>query len=100
MWNWMMLGLESNRGLRRRKYFFTHHALRFALGRFAATHQLRDPQPDHAVPRETKLLSSIEERWRQTPNGSAANEHGANENHADPSAAGAHLPCCLTAHSR
>ena len=30
------------------------------------------------------MLSSIEERWRQTPNGSAANQHGANENQADP----------------
>jgi putative SOS response-associated peptidase YedK len=30
------------------------------------------------------LLSSIEERWRHTPNGSAANQHGANENQADP----------------
>jgi hypothetical protein len=35
-----------------------------------------------------KILSSIEERWRQTPNGSAANEHGANEDQADPSARG------------
>jgi hypothetical protein len=27
----------------------THHALGFALGRFAATYQIRDPQPDHAI---------------------------------------------------
>jgi hypothetical protein len=36
-------------GLPYRKHFFTNHALGFALGRFAATHQLRDPQRDHPI---------------------------------------------------
>ena len=36
-------------GLRRRKHFFTHHALGFTLGRFAAAHQLGYAQSYNAI---------------------------------------------------
>jgi len=35
--------------LSRRKHFFTHHALGFTLGRFAAAHQLGYAQCDHVI---------------------------------------------------
>jgi hypothetical protein len=40
---------EACTGLRGRLYFFTDHALGFAPSTLAASHQLRQTQPDHAV---------------------------------------------------
>src|SRR3954464_5829008 len=40
---------QASTGLRRRKHFFTHHALGFTLDRFAAAHQLGYAQSDHAI---------------------------------------------------
>jgi hypothetical protein len=84
MWNWMMLGLESNRviGLRMAKLMRGGKAAQREAQRmvsekmFAAAKSGTSLMAAHP---ETRLLRNIEERWRLTPNGSAANESGANE---------------------
>jgi len=105
MWNWMMLGLESNRviGLRIAKLMRGGKAAQREAQRMVSEKVLAAAKAGTSLmagASETRLLSSIEERWRQTPNGSAANGYGADENDAGLSAAETHLLCCSIAHSR
>ena len=89
MWNWMMLGLESNHviGLRIAKLMRGGKAAQREAQRMVSEKMLAAAKAGTSLmagTRETRLLSNTEGRWRQTPNGSAGHEHGANENHADP----------------
>ena len=97
MWNWMMLGLESNRviGLRIAKLMRGGKAAQREAQRMVSEKMLA------AAKASTSLMAGasgdkIVEQYRRkvaaNANGSAANEQGANEDQADPSAGGFTCP--------
>ncbi|WP_420836290.1 hypothetical protein [Bradyrhizobium valentinum] len=104
MWNWMMLGLESNRviGLRMAKLMRGDKAAQREARRMVSEKMLAAAKAGTSLMAGAsgdKIIEQYRRKVQQTPNGSAANEHGANENHADLSA-GLTCSAALTAHNR
>ncbi|MCP1768437.1 hypothetical protein ABIF65_011557 [Bradyrhizobium japonicum] len=87
MLNWMVLALESNRviGLRIAKLMRGGKAAQREAHRMVSEKMLAAAKASTSLmagASGARLSSNIEERWRQTPNGSVGSER-ANENRAE-----------------